>query len=86
MGRLWFESHNLPYSLYLFEETLFTPLSQGQFAIAKRLVLHMAGQLGSSDYCSLFWASAIVSWRKRSMNSTWSGRSLCFCTTNTGWA
>ena len=29
MGRLWFESHNLPYSLYLFEETLFTPCSKG---------------------------------------------------------
>ncbi len=29
MGRLWFESYNLPYSLYLFEETLFTPCSKG---------------------------------------------------------
>ena len=28
MGRLWFENHNLPYSLYLFEETLFTPCSK----------------------------------------------------------
>ena len=65
MGRLWFESHNLPYSLYLFEETFFTPCSKG-LCHRKRLVLYMARQQGSSVY---FWASAIVSWRNRSMNS-----------------
>ena len=66
MGRLWLKNHNLHYSSYFFEETLFTPLLQGQFAVAKRLVLHMARLLSSSVY---FWASAIVSWRNRSMNS-----------------
>ena len=32
MGRLWLKNHNLPYSLYLFEETLFTPCSKGGYA------------------------------------------------------
>ena len=29
MGRLWLSNHNLPYSLYFFEETLFTPCYKG---------------------------------------------------------
>ena len=37
MGRLWLKNHNLHYSSYFFEETLFTPLLQGQFAVANDL-------------------------------------------------
>ena len=50
MGRLWLKNHNLPYSLYLFEETLFTPLLQGQFAVANDLFCIWQGS----------WAQAIT--------------------------
>ena len=79
MGRLWLKNHNLHYSSYFFEETLFTPWYKGSLLSQTTCFAH--GKVGgSSDY---FWLSAIVSWRNRSMNSIWSGRSLLFCTTST---
>ena len=33
MGRLWLKNHNLHYSSYFFEETLFTLLQQGDLLL-----------------------------------------------------
>ena len=68
MGRLWFESHNLPYSLYLFEETLFTPCSRGIYyrettcfaygraAGLKRLLLGICDRLLDRQSICLGWS------------------------------